>query len=97
MAKEDRASETIKELQAKFYSSGSFLGFYTNDFRLEQFKKALADKRTSAGERLQYLKYLDAHKGDVPATGPDSGKVVVETYSVADLRRAMAEDKEQDG
>jgi|WetSurMetagenome_2_1015567.scaffolds.fasta_scaffold1474532_2 hypothetical protein len=68
------ALDTIRAIKAKFYHSDPFSRFYTPDYRLKQIKKSLSDKRTTASERLQWIKYLDAHVGDVPATGPESGK-----------------------
>jgi hypothetical protein len=62
---------------AKFYLSESFLSFYSPQYRLKQIQLALKDKRTSAAERLQWVKYLDAHVGDVPEKGEGSGVTTV--------------------
>jgi hypothetical protein len=70
------ALDTINQIRERFYSADAFLSFYTNQFRLNQLKLALKSKKTSAADRLAYIKYLDAHVGDVPAKGPESGEVV---------------------
>ena len=62
---------------ASFYQDNIFLSFYTPKFRLNEIKRIFGDKRTSAGDKIQLLKYLDAHKGDVPAKGPESGELVI--------------------
>jgi hypothetical protein len=85
----ERTVAELSEHIKKFYSTSKFLSFYTEKFRLDQVKSALANTKTSPAERLQWIKYLDAHMGDVPAKGPDSGVVEIKTYSVDALKKAM--------
>lgn len=58
----------------KFYASSGFLGWYTPEVRIRELKSLLS-RKTPPAVRLQVLKYLDAHLGDLPMDGPDSGTV----------------------
>lgn len=61
------------EQVVRFYGSSDFLSFYDKKKRMSLLKKLL---RTSEGMALlNVIKYLDAHMGDIPAAGPDSGQV----------------------
>lgn len=60
-----------------FYTSDDFLSFYTHKLRLKEIKQILTSKKTSAGDKINLIKYLDAHKGDVPKEGRDSGNLTV--------------------
>jgi len=60
----------------KFYASSGFLSWYTPEVRIRELKSLLS-RKTPPAVRLQVLKYLDAHLGDIPQDGPDSGKPVI--------------------
>jgi len=78
----------------RFYSSDTFTRFFTSDYRLKQLKQILSNKKTSAAERLNAIKYLDAQVGDLPKAGPDSGNMQVEFIGFAGRKNDKPEEAE---
>lgn len=68
---EPNLPERLKQFGTGFYKSKEFLGFWRKEYRLKQLKKALDDPKTNAGDRLNYIKYLDSEVGDAPTVQVD--------------------------